>query len=133
MLAGMAASVAVRAAVAGGIRALLAQNADIVDLAIAGIHAEFPGIETEPALRQWTTTAAFDRIFERLQLGERDFDDEDDEDDEIVTSFIEGGGFYLSDNDKRREAATKIVSTFLGALLGALLRGNPGHSDARQS
>ena len=120
MLAEMAASVAVRAAVTGGIRALFAQNPDIIDLATASIHAQFPGIETEPALRQWTRTAAFDLIFERLQLGDRDFGDE------IVTSFIEGGGFYLQDNDKRREAATKIVSTFLGALLGALLRGNQG-------
>ena len=119
VLGEMAVSVAVRALLAGGIRALLAGESDVVKQAIAETCSRFEGVEgAEPALTRWVESPDIGSVYERLLAGERDFGGE------IVESFIGVGDFYLPDGGELRETAEQIVSAFLEALLGGLLQGS---------
>ena len=133
----MAISMAARVAVVGSIRALLTQESDVVDSAIADTCDQFEGSHVvEPALSRWASSPAFESVLKRLQLGERDFGDE------IVDSFIQEGEFFLATETELRRTAERIVSIFLSTLLGALLQSDHGiptlanrqeqlHSDTR--
>ena len=88
VLGEMAIGAVARLTVVKGLRALLAQEADIVEQAIAETSNQFKGIEAEPALKQWAASPDIDSIYERLCDGERDFGGE------IVESFITVGNFY---------------------------------------
>ncbi len=98
-------------------RALRGRDPGIFDPAIATTCSEFPGIELEPALREWTSTAGFRTFLDRIQAGDRDAID-----DGLVDSFIEDGGFYLADDDDLRDTAERVVGTLVSALVRALLR-----------
>ena len=75
-------------AATGGLRAFLTQRVDVLERAIQATCSRFPEIEgAETALHQWTSAEAFVDFFERVEAGERDFDDE------IVGSFIDEGEF----------------------------------------
>lgn len=130
MLGEMAVGVAARAALAGGFRALLAQEPDIVRQAIEETCSQFPGVEgAEPALTKWASSPEVVSVHERLYAGERDFGGE------VVESFISIGDFHLPDDDELRETAGRILSVFLSALLGGLLRGGealPAHANRQE-
>ncbi len=115
----MALGIAARAAVSGGFRTLLAQEPDVVEQAIAETCSHFEAVEgADPALTRWVSTAAFESIYKRLIEGDRSFGTE------IIESFTSVGDFYLPESDESEDTAGQIVSTFLDALLGALLRGS---------
>lgn len=120
MVAELTTSLAVSTA-AGGIRTYLAQRTDVVNRAIQATSGRFTEIEgAETALRRWTSGEAFIGLVERVQVGERDFEDE------IVASFIEEGGFYLPSAEERTAIAREIISAFITELYVALLRGRDG-------
>ena len=108
-----------RALAAEGIRKLLAQKPDVAEEAIAGTCDEFEEIVVEPALRRWISSTEFEAVFDALQQGERDFDDN------IVDSFIQIGEFYLLE-DVLQDTAEKIVSTFISKLIENLLVSDQG-------
>ena len=113
-------SMAVRGAVSGGMRALLAQNRGVADTAIDETCEQYPGMELKPSLRRWIASPAFDGAFARLQAGERGFEGE------LVGSFIEVGDFYLPDEEKRDEAARQVVTAFLRNVVAKLYEGAQG-------
>ncbi len=136
MLSEMAIGGAGRVAVAGGIRALLRQMTDVVDLAVTDTCGQFEDFVIEPSLKNWIVSVEFEEIFDRLKRGEHDFSDE------VVDSFIEVGGFFLPDEVELRNTADRIVSTFLSDLFKRLLLSDQGiptlanqgkqlHSDTR--
>ena len=112
--------IAVRAVVSGSVRALLAQNTDVVGAAIDATSKQFPDMESEPSLKRWIASPAFDHVIGRVRAGERDFEDD------IVASFIEVGEF--DHGDERDERAREVVVAFLGNVLGELHRGEAGIS-----
>ncbi len=67
-------SVALQAAVDGGIRAYLAKRPNVVSAAIGETRGQFPDVEVEPALRDWSASPSVDTFFEDLQAGERDLE-----------------------------------------------------------
>ncbi len=113
-------SVAVRSAVSGGMRALLAQNRSAADTAIDETCEQYPEMELKPSLQRWIASAAFDTAFARLQAGERGFEDE------LVRSFIEVGDFYLPDDEERDEVARQVVTAFLRNIVAKLYEGEEG-------
>ena len=114
VLAELAINMASRAALAGGFRALLNRDPGVIDSAVTSTCDQFEDIEAEPALQRWAASATFERIYIRLERGERDFGDE------IVDSFIQDGEFFLPDDAIGRETAADIAITFVRAVLEAL-------------
>ena len=112
--------IAVRAAVSGSVRALLAQNTDVAKAAIDDTCKQFPDMELKPSLERWIASPAFDVVFDRLRFGEREFEDD------IVASFIEVGEF--DHGDERDEHARQVVAAVLGNVLGELHRDGAGFS-----
>ena len=113
-------SMAVRGAVGGGMRALLAQNRGVRDTAIDETCEQYPEMELKPSLQRWIASPAFDGAFARLQAGERGFEGE------LVGSFIQIGDFYLPDEEKRAEAAGQVVTAFLSNVVSKLYEGAQG-------
>ena len=113
-------SVAVRSAVSGGMRALLAQNRSDADTAIDETCEQYPEMELKPSLQRWIRSPAFDAAFARLQEGERGFEDE------LVGSFIAVGDFYLPDDAERDEVARQVVTAFLRNVVVKLYEGEQG-------
>ena len=108
-------------AVTGGLRAFFTQRVDALKRAIQATCSRFPEIEgVETALDKWTSAEAFIDFFERVEAGERNFDDE------IIASFIEEGEFYLPDEEERTTVARGIVAAFISELSGALYGGDDG-------
>ena len=92
-----------------------------MERAIQATCSRFPEIEgAETALHQWTSAEAFVDFFERVEAGERDFDDE------IVGSFIDEGEFYLPAEGERTALAREIVAAFISELSGALYGSDDG-------
>ena len=116
VLGEMAVGAAARGLLTHGIRVFLARNPGVVEQAIAETCDQFEIEGTELALARWATTAAFESFCERLRAGERDFGAE------VVESFIKDGDFWSPDDDELTQTAERIVSAFLNALLGLLLR-----------
>lgn len=112
--------VLVRVAANVAVRAYLARNPDVVEEAIRRVCQEESEIEIEQALKDWSKSAAFLDLLERLKRGERNFSDE------IVRSFVDQGGFFLPDEQEQAEMAQRIVEAFLGHLVAQLLLSEQG-------
>ena len=121
LLVGLVAKLATTAG-AVGLRALLAQDADVVASAIRATCTRFLEIEgAETALRGWISSDAFTEFCERIHDGDRNFGD-----DEIVASFVEEGDFYFPTEEERSKVAAEIVASFINDLLGAIYRSEHG-------
>ena len=113
-------SVALQAVLDGGMRAFLARRPNVVRGAIAEACGQFPRVEAETALRDWTASPSFDAVFEALRTGERDLEQD------AAESLIEVGGFFCG--DETESTARQIVSAFLDALVQKLLQSDQGIS-----
>ncbi len=112
-------SMAVHRAVGGGMRALLARNRGLADIAIDATCEQFPDMELKPSLQRWIASPAFDGAFSRLQAGERGFEGE------LVGLFIEIGDF-LPGEERRDEVARQVVTAFLRNVVAKLYEGAQG-------
>ena len=112
--------IAMRAAVSGSVRALLARNPALAEAAIDATSKQFPGMELEPSLTRWVASSAFDEVIGRVHTGERNVGDD------VVASFIQIGEF--DHGDEREEQAREVVEAFLSHALSELHRGEAGIS-----